>query len=433
VNIGLISPRGSFLGDNQYFREYWPSRNLASFRDAWTGLSSGLLVIAALTPDQHHIALVDENIEELDFDKEYDMVGISCMTQQAPRAYAIADEFRKRKRKVVLGGIHPTLLPAEAKEHADSVVVGEVEYLWEEVLRDFQSNRLQDFYKAEKLVDMKDSPVPRFDLLDPKKYSRLWIQTSRGCSHDCEFCAASKVYGRAFREKSNAQVVREIEYGKSLFNSVHYHFADDNFFVNKKTRRQLLEQLASLNIRWMTQTDISVAEHDDLLSLAYKSGCIFLFIGFESLRGENLRHVDDRQWKHRYLSKYAEYIEKIQSYGIGVEGGFIVGFDEDDTSTFDAIANFAIENHLYGVECTILSPLPGTRLRDRLEKERRILDTGWEFFTGWDVTFVPKKMTKDELERGVVHVHRKITDEDVVLERLEHFKNIHRKLPGRGA
>ena len=325
MNIGLISPQGKFGGNNKYFQDWCNSPTsgwLDAYKDYFGGFSTGLLVVAALTPDKHQVELVDENVDEIDFDREYDLVGISYMTQQATRAYAIADQFRKRKRKVVLGGIHPTVLPEEAKIHADSVVVGEVEYLWEKVLRDLEANRLQEFYRSEEPVDMKDSPLPRFDLLDPKKYSSLLLQTSRGCPHDCEFCAASKVYGRKYREKSTAQVLREIEYGKSLFGNVPFYLWDDNFFVSKGRRRELLEQLTSLQIRWLSQTDISIAEHDDLLSLAYQSGCILLFIGFESLRGENLRQIDDRQWKYRYLSKYAEYIEKIQSHGIRVQGGF---------------------------------------------------------------------------------------------------------------
>ena len=290
MNIGLISPRGKLGGSNKYFQDWCngPAGGwLDTFRNYNQGFSTALLVVAALTPDKHQVELVDENFDEVDFDKEYDLVGISCMTQQATRAYAIADEFRKRKRKVVLGGIHPTVLPEEAKAHADSVVVGEVEYLWEKMLRDCERFRLRDFYKSEEPVDMKDSPLPRFDLLDPKKYSSLLLQTSRGCPHDCDFCAASKVYGWRYREKSTAQVLREIEYGKSLFGDVPFYLWDDNFFVNKRRRRELLEQLISLNIRWLSQTDVSIAEHEDLLSLAYQGGCQLLFIGLESLRGEN--------------------------------------------------------------------------------------------------------------------------------------------------
>jgi radical SAM superfamily enzyme YgiQ (UPF0313 family) len=433
MKIGLISPKSQFWGANKYFREYWHDNpNAATYRARWSGLSLGLLVVGALTPDKHEIEFIDENVDEIDFGIDYDLVGVSCMTQQATRAYAIADEFGKRKRKVVLGGIHPTLLPQEAKTHADSVVVGEVEYVWEKVLRDFEANRLQDFYKADKLVNMKDSPPPRFELLNPKTYPQIWIQASRGCPHDCEFCAASKIYGRKYRDKSSEQVIKEIEYAKSIFGNVWYAFADDNLFVNKSERRRLLEQLAPLNIRWSTQTDISIAEDDELLSLTYKSGCRALFIGFESLNGANLRNIDDRQWKHKHLHTYSEYIQKIQSHGIGVIGAFIVGFDEDDASTFATLTDFITTNHLWGIQVAIVTPFPGTRLRDRLQAEGRIAPSDWDNYTMFDVNFVPKKMTKDELERGVVQIYQKVTDKETGLETMKYFKNIHGKLQGRG-
>jgi len=433
MKIGLISPKSQFWGANKYFREYRHNNpDSASYHNQWKGIGSGLLVVAALTPDKHEVELVDEDVDEIDLDREYDLVGVSCMTQQAPRAYAIADEFRKRKRKVVLGGIHPTLLPQEAKTHADSVVVGEVEYVWAKVLRDLEANRLQDFYKADKLVDMKDSPVPRFDLLDPEKYSRFWIETSRGCSHDCDFCAASKIYGRKYREKSNQQIIKEIEYAKSIHSKNRCYFLDDNFFVNKSGRRRLLEQLVPLNVRWVTGTDISIGEDEGLLALAYESGCRVVFVGFESLSGVNLRMIDAQQWKHKQLPKYPEYIEKIQSHGIGVQGSFIVGFDEDDASTFNAITDFVRTTHLYDVKISVLTPYPRTRLRERLQKEGRIAATDWDNYTSLDVNYVPKKMTKDELERGVVETYQKVTDKEHLLKNMEYFKKIHAELQGQG-
>ena len=429
MKIGLISPKGSSWSNNKYFQEYWNNNpNSTSYRNYWTGLSSGLLVVAALTPEKHEVEMVDENVNEIDFTKGYDLVGISCMTQQATRAYEMADEYRKRGKKVVLGGIHPTVMPEEAKQHADSVVVGEVEYLWATVLRDFENNRPQDFYRTEKLIDIKDSPVPRFDLLDPKKYSTLWIQTTRGCPHDCNFCAASKVYGRKYREKSNEQVIKEVVHAKSIFTNARYYFSDDNFFVNKNKRRQLLEELVPLKIRWMAQTDISIAEDEELLSLAYKSGCAFLFIGFESLNSANLKNIDKEKWKYGYFDKYPDYIKKIQSHGIGVQGAFIVGFDEDDNSVFDRIADFIIGNNMYGAQITILTPLPGTKLRDLLEKEGRITGNSWGNYTGFDVNYVPKKLTKDDLERGVVQIYQRITAKENFLKNMEHFKKIHKTL-----
>ena len=184
----------------------------------------------------------------------------------------------------------------------------------------------------------------------------------------------------------------------------------------------MLQEFSPLNIRWMTATDISIGEDEELLSLAHASGCLVLFIGFESLRGENLRQIDDGQWKYRYLSKYGEYIQKIQSHGIRVQGGFIIGFDEDDNSTFDAITDFVTTNHLYDVKISVLTPFPGTRLRGRLQKEGRIIPTDWDNYTGYDVNYIPKKITKDELEKGVVEIYQKVTDNEYTLKNMALFQ-----------
>jgi radical SAM superfamily enzyme YgiQ (UPF0313 family) len=432
MKIALISPKGSSWSNNKYFRQYWHNNpDAASYRNYWTGLGTGLLVVAAMTPEHHKIELVDENVEPVDFNKAYDLIGISVMTQQATRAYEIADEWRKRKAKVIMGGIHPTVLPDEAKRHADSVVIGEVEYLWRRILDDMENSRLRDFYRADSLVDMRDSPVPRFDLLDPKKYLLVWIQTSRGCPHDCDFCAASKVYGRKYREKMDDQILQEIEHAKSVFPNVRYYFADDNFFVNRNSRKRLLERLAPLKIRWMAQTDVSIAEHDDLLESAYRSGCVFLFIGFESLSAANLRSIDKDQWKYSRLERYPEYIRKIQSFGIGVQGAFIVGFDGDDGAVFDTITDFILGNNLYGAQISVLTPFPGTKLRERLEHEGRITCSHWQNYSGFDVNYIPEQITKEELERGVVRIYQRITERDFFLKNMEHFKRIHKTLQNR--
>ena len=432
MKIGLISPKGNFWGNNKYFQEYWHTNpDSASYRSYWTGLSSALLLIAALTPEKHEVGLVDENFDAVDFDNNYDLVGISCMTQQATRAYEIADEYRKRGKKVVLGGIHPTVMPDEAKRHADAVAIGEVEYLWGEILEDFENNRPKNIYRSEKLVDMKDSPVPRFGLLDPKRYSSIWIQTSRGCPHDCDFCAASKVYGIKYREKPNEQVIDELQYCIKMLKNARYYFSDDNFFVNKKKKYELLEKILPMKIRWGATTDISIAEHENLLELAYKSGCNTLFIGFESLSSANLESIDKAKWKFSYRERYQEYIQKIQSYGIGILGAFIVGFDQDDGSVFDTIAEFAIKNNLYGTQITILTPFPGTKLWDTFEKENRIIGNNWSNYTAFDVNYIPKNFSKDELEKKTVEVYQKVINKENFMRNMEYFKKIHHSLQNK--
>jgi len=429
MKIALISPKGSFLGENYAFREFCEkSKELYFYKRFWSGLSSGLLIIAGLTPKEIKIELIDENVESINFDKDYDLVALSAMTQQATRAYEIADEFRKKKVKVVMGGIHATVLPKEAKEHCDSVFIGEAEETWPQFISDFLNNRISPFYLSKGSVDLEKSPMPRYDLLKSEKYNIIWIQTTRGCPFDCEFCSASKIFGAKYRHKTIEQVVREVKFVESISKSSHIGFADDNMFVNRKYATELAKKLIPLKIRWMTQTDISIAEDEKLLKLLKKSGCYILFIGFESLSEKNLISVDKSGFKARKLSKYSEYIKKIQSYGIGVMGAFILGFDYDDNSVFKRTADFIIDNYLYTVQITTLTPFPGTRLRMRLEQENRLLDFNWNHYTLWDVNFVPKQMSVEELQLGLLETHKAIYNDVERLKRIKYFKDIVDKL-----
>jgi radical SAM superfamily enzyme YgiQ (UPF0313 family) len=429
MKIALISPKGEFFSHNREFKEYFSaSSGTVSYNQYWSGVSSGLLIIAALTPPHHEIEFIDDNIEPVDFKKNYDLVGISGVTQQAVRAFQIADEFRKRNVKVVMGGIHATLLPEEAALHADAVVIGEAEYLWPELLKDLEKKTLKQFYQSKKTVDLTDSVMPRYDLLKNKNYKTLWVQSTRGCPHDCEFCAASKVYGHKYRHKPVEQVIKEIRYLKDNFKNFRLCLSDDNLFVNKIFYFSFIEELSKLNIRWMAQTDISVAENEKLLQLLSQSGCYSLFIGLETLSEQGLKNLDKQGWKFKKLTKYAEYIQKIQSYGIGVYGAFILGLDTDTTSTFDELIQFIIDNHIYAAQITILTPFPGTRLRKRLENEKRILNTTWDNYTGFDVNFIPKNMTAEELQSGVLKIYKAVNSQEVFNSNMTYFKEIQKKL-----
>lgn len=434
MRIGLISPKAPFLSLNPKFNEFWSrSKFTNTYRQNWSGIGSGLLIIASLTPPTYEIEVIDENIDTIDFSRKYDIVGITAMTQQAIRAYQIADEFRKRNVKVVIGGIHATVLPEEAKEHADSVVIGEAEYLWPKLIEDFENDILKFYYKNENTVNLIDSPIPRYDLLRLKQYSVCWIQTTRGCPHDCEFCAASNIYGDKYRNKNIEQVINEIKFIKEKLGFIRIGFGDDNLLADKKKSKEFLEQLIPLNIRWAGQTDISIAEDEYLLKLLTKSGCTFLFIGFESLSEDNLKLVDNKnKWKLNKFKNYKTYIKNIQSYGIGIMGSFIIGLDNDDISVFNKIIDFVIENNLYDVQVSILTPLPGTRLRERMEKEGRLLPTKWDNYTLCDVNFIHDKLSKEEIEHGAYEVYTKVNSQEVYMKKMEYFKEIHKNLIQKG-
>lgn len=429
MRIALISPKGTILSSNSKISELWDKvKIMHNYRKKFSGINTSLLIIAALTPSSYEIDIIDENIEEIDFQKNYDLVGITVMTQQANRAYEISAQFRKNRVKVILGGIHVTVCPDEAMNNADSIVVGEAENLWPEIIEDFEANHLKSFYKNSKVVDMLHAPIPRYDLIADKGYNVVWIQTTRGCPHDCEFCAASRVYGNQYRRKSTSQIIDEILLIKKSLGDINISFADDNLFVDKQASIEFISAITPLKIRWFGQTDISIARHGQLLGLLKNSGCYCLFVGFESLSENNLKGINKNEWKASQVKFYPEYISKIQSYGIGVMGAFIIGFDDDTPSKFQKISDFIINNNLYESQISILTPLPGTPLRERMLKTNCLLDNSWEKYTLADLTFKHPLLSKIQLEDGLFSIYKEINSREVYLNKMRHFKQIQKKL-----
>ena len=431
MKIALISPKGVFLSKDREFRRFLENvKKSSGYRTIWSGFNAGLLIVASLTPrDIFNIVFIDENVEEINFEEKYDIVAISAITQQATRAYEIASAFKKSDKKVtvVIGGIHATALPYEAKKYADSVIIGEAEETWPIFIEDFLKKRTKDFYKSEKLFDLEKSPLPAYDLLNTDNYKMVWVQTTRGCPGNCEFCVSSTIFGKKYRMKKISSVIKEINVINEAFKNknIKLGFADDNMFVNKKFSKDLLLELKKLKIKWFAQTDVTVASDVKFLSLLKESGCELLFIGFETVSTRSFNSSEMATCKTEGFKKYPTIINRIQSLGIGVMGSFMLGLDGDTVSTFTRLANFIIKNKIYASQVTILTPLPATRLRVRLEKENRILPTDWSNYTFGDVNFIPKNMSPRELQKGFLYVHKKIYVPKVRNEVNKYFKRIY--------
>jgi len=425
--IALISPKGNAFGKNEKLLEFLEKTDgMESFRALWTGPNLGLITIAALFPTDWEVEYIDENYKNIDYDKAYDIVCISAMTQQIVNAYEISDRFKKLNVLTVIGGIHATVLPDEAVQHADVVMVGEGERTWPQFILDYECGNIKSIYRddTEKRYQFENHVVPRYDLLRGYSYPIITIQTTRGCPHDCSFCCASRVFGPGYRRKSNSDILKELEIIKGMFSDALILFADDNFLVHRNECKALLKEMIKLNIRWLAQTDVSIAQDNELLELMALSGCQWVVIGFESVHFDSLYQLDNESWKLKQLPGYEQAIEKIQSFGIGVYGTFIVGLDEDDINVFEETENFIKQNKLYGVNITVPTPLPGTRLRDKLQGENRILVDDWSCYTFWDVTIHPRKMSVSELEEGLLRLYKNIFDESQIYERLTHMKQL---------
>ena len=247
-----------------------------------------------------------------------------------------------------------------------------------------------------------------FDLLNSEVHKVIPIQTSRGCPHDCEFCSSSKLFGTKYRYKPIKNIIDEILALKKVYRKPYIYFADDNMTVNRRYTKNLLEEIIPLKIR---------------LSLIKESGCTNLLFGFESLSKKNLETIE--LWKAQQVNKYADSIKKIQSYGIGVFGSFILGLDEDTVEAFEELRNFIIENYLFGAIITVQTPLPGTRLYDRLKKENRITSTDWSNYTLFDVVIQPKNMSREQLQEGMQWVYGEVYSSETVRKRTLHFKKVY--------
>jgi len=354
----------------------------------------GLAMVAALTPPEVEVSLTDENVTIIDFQKETDLVGITALTVTAQRAYEIADTFRARGMKVILGGSHPSALPEEASQHADAVVIGEAEGIWSNVIEDFKANKLQRVYSRRERPSLLDLPIPRRDLFAKGAYyCRNTISTTRGCPYACSFCSVTSFFGHTYRCRPVEEIVKEIE---TLNHRELIGFVDDNIFGNPKFAKELLRTLVPYKIRWVAQASVTVAKDAELLKLAAASGCVALFIGFETLSPANLVAVGKRV---NVVDEYETVIREIHYHGIAIHGFFILGLDEDDEDVFERTVRFAQKMRLESAQFAWPVPYPGTALCESLDKAGRVVIKDWSQYE-INPVFEPKLMSREMLKKG---------------------------------
>lgn len=360
-----------------------------------------LPLLAVRAGDRFEIEILDESVSDLDFNRPADLVGISVMTPLALRAYAIADEFRRRGKKVVLGGMHVFFREAEAAVHADALLVGEAEQVLDRLLADFLEGRLERRYQAESPHDLSGLPRPRLDILNHRAYSFANVmETGRGCPHHCKFCSVTEYWGNRYRFRPIPEVVEEL----AAMPPGVVTFVDDNIFGNPSRARELLQAIKPLGRRWQAQSDLRVARDPELLRLAMESGCDWLFIGLESTDPENLKAVGKRDLN--LAGEFSSSLTAIRRAGIKVLGSFILGMDHDDTSAFARTVRFCIEHKLEGANFYIFTPYPGTPLFAQMESEGRLLHRDWSRYDSNHVVFRPQRMTPEELRQGYLWTYR---------------------------
>ncbi|HQB94188.1 MAG TPA: radical SAM protein [Candidatus Omnitrophota bacterium] len=384
----------------------------------------GLATVAALTPASWEVEILDENVEPIDFEKPADLVAVSAFNVQYRRAIEIAREFRSRGRKVAFGGPYCSLFPEVFEGKADHRIVGEAEDIWPLFLRDFEEGKALELYVAPKAsVDIRKSPVPRFDLIKGDRYNMFSLQTTRGCPYNCEFCDIIIMDGRKPRTKTVQQVLAEVDH--CVQQGAHYIvFGDANFIGNIGFARELLTALADYSkkngypIEFSCELTINVAHHPDLLELLQEANFYAVFVGIESPRKQSLLEAGKYQNTREDI---IEDIKRIQSYHISVVAGMIVGFDSDDKGIFKETYDFLQELGIAFTTCGTLMALPHTPLLKRLKAEGRLLDLEWTGMNGHgasDCNFIPKLMTLDELRKGYNWLSRCLYRYDSYADRL---------------
>jgi radical SAM superfamily enzyme YgiQ (UPF0313 family) len=355
-----------------------------------------LSIIAALTPPEYEIEIVEEVYgEKVNFDGDYDVIGISIMTQTAIRGYQVANEFRKRGKTVVFGGIHATSMPEEAIHYGNAVVIGEAEGLWDIVLEDIRQNRLKKFYKLDKLPDLQNHIKPRRDLIkcSSGRFAIAPIETTRGCPYNCDFCSVSRFFGTRQRHKPIPDIIGDIESlrEKNLF------FLDDNITGDKKYAKELFREMIPLKKIWVGQASVQVSNDPELMQLAYKSGCRALLIGFESMSDSG---INQYRKTLKTIDENVLAVKKLQDNGIMTMASLIFGLDSDTKEVFDVAHDFLTRSKAAFFQACVMTPYPGTPVFNKLRAEGRILTDDWTRYDASKVIIRPENLTPEELLDG---------------------------------
>jgi radical SAM superfamily enzyme YgiQ (UPF0313 family) len=389
--------------------------------------SLGLLYLAACTPPGHELRYFEAEGDGKEPAEiyTYDLVAISTFSAQVFEAYAVADRLRKAGVRVAMGGLHVTVQPEEALQHADYIFLGEGEVTWAAAVAAIEKGDAQRVWKSADFpaIDVRELPVPRYDLLAHRPYSRFPVQTTRGCPWRCDFCASNVMLGAPYRKRPVKSVIRDIQAIRRMERRPFIEFADDNTFVDHNWGKELCRELIPLGVKWFTETDISIADDPELLLLLRQARCRQVLIGLESPARAALEGIELRaNFKGRRADTNLEAVRRIQDAGITVNGCFILGLDQHTPDIFEEVYDFAQKVPLYDVQITILTPFPGTPLYERLLKEGRIEQPGrWDLCTLFDVNYVPKNMTADQLREGMYWLAERLYCEESVMQRRRPF------------
>jgi len=367
--------------------------------------------LAGFVRPPHSVALADEYVEPVDPEAPADLVGITCNTPNASHVYELADAFRARGRLVVLGGPHPTLLPDEARPHADSLVIGEAEETWPRLLDDAARGALAPEYRAASPPSLAGLPEPRRDLIVGRGLLANAVIATRGCPHRCTYCNLRQIYDGSLRFRPVEEVAAEVRRMRSPLCA----FWDDQLFMDRQYARRLFAALEGLGRRWAAMATVASVRDEAVLEAAARAGCACLFLGLESFSVRSLALANKA---FNVVEGYQEAVARIHSRGIAVQAGIVFGFDGDDETTFEKTLVEATRLGLDGATVSVLTPFPRTPLYEQLESAGRLLTRDWSYYNGKTaVAFRPARMTPEALWNGYMWFRRRFFSRECARER----------------
>ncbi len=358
--------------------------------------------LAAVANKKHEIRVFHQQVDKIDFETDADLIAISFFSGFAPEAYKLARKFKKKNKTLIAGGPHVSFNKLEALNYFDSIVIGEADNVWNNLLNDFENGKLKPVYHADTPC-LENIPSPRYDLLSDKFFIKRVVQATRGCPYSCSFCTVPAL-NPGFRLRPVENVLKDIKFNnfKYAWQRKIVWFWDDNLTINRKYIKQLLREMIPLKKWWLTQASIDITKDTELLDIMKASGCIGIFLGIETFGKESINDANKKQNK---IEEYKKAVKELHKRGIAVMAGFIAGFDNDTPESIVDMADKLLEIGVDVPFLSILTPFKGTSLYEKFEKENRIIkERGLEFSNGYNVAFKPKNMTPEEL----LTAHRKL-------------------------